>query len=49
VSSPGKVPALGQIPTIGKLFRSKTAAPDQLLVFVTARIVRRAGEQVKNQ
>ncbi len=47
MSSPGKVPALGQIPTIGNLFRSKTAAPDQLIVFVTARIVRRGSEQPK--
>lgn len=44
MSNPGTAPNLGQIPTIGKLFRSKTAAPDQLIVFVTARIVRRAGE-----
>lgn len=49
MSSPSKVPDLNQIPTVGKLFRSKTEAPDQLLVFVTARIVRRAGELDKNQ
>lgn len=40
-----RVPTLGDIPLISQLFRSKTAAPDQLIVFITARIVRPIGEQ----
>ena len=38
------VPLLGDIPIIGKLFRSKSLTPTQTLVFVTARITRRADE-----
>lgn len=44
-----RTPILGNIPDIGKLFRNKTADSDLLLVFVTGRIVRRAGEAVRNR
>lgn len=41
-----RVPLLGDIPLIGKLFRSRNAIQNdqELIIFVTARIVRRAGE-----
>lgn len=44
-----QVPLLGDIPLISKLFHTKTTALNQLIVFVTARIVRRADEHAKSQ
>ncbi len=37
-----KVPLLGDIPFIGKLFQAKSELPQETLVFITARIIRRA-------
>jgi type II secretory pathway component GspD/PulD (secretin) len=44
-----KVPILGDIPIIGRLFRRKERidTDDELLIFVTARIVRRVNEPVR--
>ena len=39
-----KVPLLGDIPFIGKLFQAKSELPRETLVFITARIIRRAGD-----
>ena len=39
-----KVPLLGDIPILSRLFRSKTQTPMQTFVFVTARIVRQTNE-----
>ena len=43
-----KVPLLGDIPLIGGLFRSKTIAENEseLIIFLTARIIRRAGDDI---
>lgn len=43
-----KVPLLGDIPFIGGLFRSKTITENEseLIIFLTARIIRRAGDDV---
>ncbi len=43
-----KVPLLGDIPIIGGLFRSKTITENEseLIIFLTARILRRAGDDV---
>ena len=43
-----KVPLLGDIPLIGGLFRSKTITENEseLIIFLTARIIRRAGDDV---
>ena len=43
-----KVPLLGDIPFIGGLFKSKTLSEDEseLIIFLTARIVRRAGDDI---
>ena len=41
-----RVPLLGDLPLIGKLFRSRNAIDNQseLIIFLTARIIRRAGD-----
>ncbi|RYG70983.1 hypothetical protein EON80_06180 [bacterium] len=41
-----KVPLIGDIPFIGKLFRSRSATDNEseLIIFLTARIIRRAGD-----
>lgn len=43
-----KVPLLGDIPLLGGLFRSRTVTEteSELIVFLTARIIRRAGDDV---
>ena len=43
-----KVPLLGDIPFIGGLFRSKTITENEseLIIFLTARIIRRAGDDI---
>ena len=43
-----KVPLLGDIPLIGGLFRSKTVTENEseLIIFLTARILRRAGDDI---
>lgn len=43
-----KVPLLGDIPLIGGLFRSKTVTENEseLIIFLTARIIRRAGDDI---
>ena len=43
-----KVPLLGDIPLIGGLFRSKTITENEseLIIFLTARIIRRAGDDI---
>ena len=42
-----RVPLLGDIPLIGGLFRSKTVTENEseLIIFLTARIIRRAGDE----
>jgi type II secretory pathway component GspD/PulD (secretin) len=41
-----KIPLIGDLPLIGKLFRSRSAIDNQseLIIFLTARIIRRAGD-----
>ncbi len=41
-----KVPVLGDIPFIGQIFTSRTNASieNELIIFLTARIIRRAGD-----
>lgn len=43
-----KVPLLGDIPLLGGLFRSKTITENEseLIIFLTARIIRRAGDDI---
>ena len=43
-----KVPLLGDIPLIGRLFQSKTLSENQseLIIFLTAHIIRRAGDDI---